>query len=221
MGKLAQLLDHNLTGRFKHAADKNRASLIQKVLRTLDEGTEIEIRASGDIVCKKMFHAPEILQIDTALRARTTAMLARKRYNYLAVVAETGEWLLRPAFVEILRRKIREDDLQILLIVAFEQQLDELREQFNGALRTRTLPWWRHNRHLTLVCHGKRPIEGIHLTRRLRNPFVTPVHLKRKEDLHILERIFCNYWLQAQENGGRPADLPNPLKHHGGIPELP
>ena len=219
--KLARTLDRNLSHRFERRLPTRRAQLLEAVLATLNEGTEIEIRAADDVVCRKLFRAPELLQMDTALRARSMAMLSRRHYSYLAVVAETGEWMLKSSLRKLLQARIRQNDLQILLIVAFKQKLPELEAAFGPNLRSCQLPWWRHNRHLTLVTRGKTPLEGIHLTRRLRSPFVSPVHLRDTEDLRILEWTFCNYWFESMEYREASSDTSMRLEYEEGLPGLP
>lgn len=158
-------------------------------LRDLQEGSEVELRSREDAVCSKVFLEPRILPSSTALRAETIAMLDRSNYSTVAVVAETGRWLLGEPYREILSRKT------VFLILAFRLHEQQLRDAFPGAQIVQS-HWWRHNRHMTLIPDGGEP-GGIYFSRRRRSLFVTPVYVWRTEDLEILTRAFYTYWLRS------------------------
>ena len=176
--------------------DPARSSRLAEYFKKLkSSGTEIEIHSRDDSVCSRVFINPVVLQTFTALKARTMHMLRDHGFDRLLVVAETAEWLALPPFVRIVKEQIKQfgREFEILVIVAFPTSAKTLQEEFGENVVILTLPWFRHNRHLTVTCLGEEPRSAIYFARRLRSLFVTPVFLKEKVDLDAVVRNFKTY----------------------------
>jgi len=172
--------------------------LFLETLGELSTTTEVEIRSRDDRICSRVFDRPQKLTTHSALRSMTRAMLHRAQQAQgkplLAIVAETGEWLLNPEFSGLLANPA----LQLDLVVAFDKKIPALRERFGDRLNVSTLPWYRHNRHMTIVSIGGVPSEGIYYARRLRSAFINPVHVEGQSDAHLLMEAFIMYATEAE-----------------------
>jgi hypothetical protein len=61
----------------------------------------------------------------------------------------------------------------------------------------RRLPWYRHNRHMTIAVSGSSAQSAVYFARRLRALVVTPVLLGMNSDLAALRRSFEDLWTEA------------------------
>jgi hypothetical protein len=214
-GKLARHLRSGLTQGSEAAWKTFGMAAVTETLRDLASGTEVEIHCKEDSVCKKVFKAPGPIPTLTALHARTTFLLEQGDYNELAVVAESGEWLLNPPYRDILRQRIRLNSLRLYLVLAFDLKLRDVVRAFGQSNMEVYIPhWWRHNRHMTIICKNGKPEGGIYFARRLRSIFITPVYLDEEDDKDALMRAFLTYWTRS---GRMPdpvdvSDLPTSLQ---------
>ncbi len=163
-------------------------------LEELHRGTDIEVQSRADSICSKVFSDPIPLATLTALRSYTHFMLVKDGYNQLAAVAETGEWLLQEPFLSVLRKKRQ---VRILLIVAFHTHVQRLRNEYKDRIQIQPTYWWRHNRHMTLVCSDNTTLAGLYFARRQRSLFITPVCLAQEADRKLLWKSFVTYWKRA------------------------
>jgi hypothetical protein len=158
-------------------------TLLTKTLTSLQSDTEIEVHSRDDRVCSKIFTRPVILTTLTALKGWTNVMLKQEDYDELRVVAETGEWLQRDVDL-----KPAHGTLTVKLIVAFDLGSSSYGE--NVKVELLWIPWWRHNRHMTILCKDGTPQSAIYFARRLRASSVTPVYLTDQADLTRLANAF-------------------------------
>ncbi|MGA2835813.1 MAG: SIR2 family protein, partial [Acidimicrobiales bacterium] len=199
------------------------------VLRNLTKGTEVEIHSRDDRICRSQFIAPETLPTMTALRTRTSILLQSRPLHGLDVVAESAEWLTTDAGSEI-RKSIESsnDDnvhFQLRVVVAFADWVEGLMLAFDGHLEVKQLPWWRHNRHMTIARRAEEdwtlmsnlnsdnprihrfkesrgnsdrlPVEATYFARRGRALNVTPVYLPETGDAQRLAKDFERLWMEA------------------------
>lgn len=115
-----------------------------------------------------------------------------------------------------------QDKRQVLQIVASDLRLEKwaLRKEIKVALergrgelqgRTRIkvfetgLPWWKHNRHLTLAYSevaDRGLLGGIYFSRRTKASRVSPVYVSHRSDCCELLSIFLAYLLRTKGQGG-------------------
>ncbi|MBI1816783.1 MAG: SIR2 family protein [Deltaproteobacteria bacterium] len=202
LDKLANRLTERLILDDSVVPDDSRVSTITTTLQDLERSSEVEIHARDDQVCAKIFSAPTTLGTITALRAQTHILL-KGEFTQLAVIAETGEWLLDPAYTQSFSDKLSRG-LDVYLIIAFRQHEEALNAKFGAHLKVRRLDWWRHNRHMTVAYFHDIPTSGIYFARRLRTPSITPVYVADSVDTTILSRTFMRYWLQADPSVSPP-----------------
>jgi hypothetical protein len=172
---------------------KDRTKLTKLLADTLDflQGeTEIEVHSRDDKVCSKIFSEPVILKTLTALQGWTRELLeGNSEYDELRVVAEAGGWL---GSKEMLRH-LKEKKPTVKLITAFEKD-----PNLPSAVEIKSLPWGRHNRHMTIVCSNGQPRAAIYFVRRLRAATITPVFLSKQEDLERVASAFDGLWAEAE-----------------------
>lgn len=173
-------------------------SLIDKIYDP--EETEIKIRQST--LYNKIFKAPEVLKTKTALKLNTLELLGGQ-WTKLALVAETGAWLLKENIVELIKEKNRMEgkQLHICIIAADLTFKEDLKKEYSFCkIRVIKLNWWEHNRHMTIFMDSNdRPIASIYFVRRLRSPRITPMRLNR-EDSEVILPMFCAYWEKTKTN---------------------
>ena len=192
-----------------------RRKAIRQVLRDLGRRSEVEIRVRSDSICSKTFSHPVPVVSHTALQLATIDLLESGALNYLAVIAETGEWLLKDTMVGLIDEINSHRTLRILLIVAFSQLHKKLLGRFGKRIAIQRIPWWRHNRHMTVGFADDRVLSGIYFARRLRTPFITPVAVG-ENDAKLLARGFFRTWMLASRgnsNSGIPeSEVPTSLQ---------
>lgn len=163
---------------------------------TIDElqtESDVEIHTTDDRVCSKAFREPTILATATSLQAYTWRMLKGLDANdEVCVSSETGAWLLKKPIVDTLKMQRR-----IRVLLAFDIERKKLKETYKGRLRPVFTDPWHHNRHMTIVCKGKRPVRAIYFARRLRTPVITPVYLESLRDVQLLMRMYEERWDEA------------------------
>ena len=203
VGKLCETLKKHLHIQTQRAWERFKDERVRAAFLDLQGGTEVEVHTRGDQVYSKIFRAPESLPTLTSLRARTLHMLRKRKekekVNRIAAVAETGAWLLTEPHLSLLKDM---EDLQIYLIVAFQKDIKDLNKEFsgkNGAPKIHIMPtrWWRHNRHMTIVCRDNTPLAGIYFARRQRSLVVTPVYLDDEVDRVTLLNSFFMFWQRS------------------------
>jgi hypothetical protein len=149
------------------------------------EGAEVEVQHSYDLEGHEVFQSPVSLHTLTALRAQTLEMLESPTWDALVCVAETGQWLTN----EDVTVAIRARGARLGLIVADTTYRKKIEGIFGDQVKGRLtlLPWWLHNRHLTLLLKNGVPVQGIYFERRLRASTVMPLLLSSDDAKPLLD----------------------------------
>ena len=205
--KLCGVLKPHLHIPSQMAWDRYGQLQVLAALRELQSGTEVEVHVAGDKICSKVFQKPEYLPTTSSFQARTIHMLARQQVDRVAVVAETGQWLLEEPYRSLLKGKA------IYIIVAFSKDVAKLEDAFPG-IHIMPTHWWRHNRHMTIACEKDTALAGIYFQRRQRSLVVSPVYIEYEADRRTLLSSFFAYWERSRRmpNALRVSDIPKSFK---------
>ncbi|MFL6231627.1 MAG: hypothetical protein ACJ76N_00675 [Thermoanaerobaculia bacterium] len=163
------------------------------------EADDVEVTAARDSRNNVLFIAPRALTSWARLSGESSTLLAQP-WDVLLVIAESGRWIFNAlAELELLSDGAKPVERQIFLVrtsdrdlerwqigkaydVDIEQRIEELNSK--GILtRSVAIPWWRHNRHMTLTLNstdeskGERYQlgKGIYFRRRLKDHRIAPV----------------------------------------------
>jgi hypothetical protein len=177
------------------APSKREQELLNAELQQLYAGTEYEIHSRDDRVCSKTFSHPSVLRTLTALDAHSFELVKSVCPNEegeeatIEVISETGGWLLnrKPDFIAALRKA------RLRVIVAFLRDVESLFDTFPGIEVNYQQPW-HHNRHMAIARKENLPLEAIYFARHYRTPYVTPVLVKRRIDIQLLQTAFDDRW---------------------------
>lgn len=176
------------------------------------ECDETEVTTAADPRVKWLFANPQPLPTYLELRRKTNELLGGG-WDHLLVIAESGEWLakwlqhhadaLAPAADRwILLIRVGDDGLRGWgAWESIKRRNETLFAEAGPRLLQVALPWWRHNRHLTLalLLHGKRVKlhQGIYFRRRLKASRIAPVSLEHEGDCAELFLVFLVYAVRA------------------------
>lgn len=197
-----EIADPDTWGKPPYKAVRKRwpeAIVFRDALERLIGDTEIELHATDDRICSKVFENPRTLVTLTGMQGWTRRLLGDRVYDELWVVAETGGWLAGCA-------DIIQPQTQVRLITAFTSEPETFgrfgvfaeRKMENCVDVSHVLlPWYRHNRHMTILRRRGEPIAAIHYARRLRTPLVTPVVVQSQADLKRVTHSFGLLWDEA------------------------
>ena len=173
--------------------------LFRESLLELYKGWEVELRYNPRRAYARIFRSPKPIRTSTALKFYTNQIL-KKDWNYALFVAETGQFLTATHIIQQIKQKRRKNPtLKIYLIVADLSREDKLRNAYGDIIADiRRLPWWEHNRHMTvLVDSNYIPFAGIYFSRRMRSANIFPVLLDNIDDTHTVLESFNAYWIKA------------------------
>lgn len=186
VGKIIQNLDSSMN--YIH---------FKKPLVDLYNAEEVEIKITPEPLHTKIFRNPKNILTTSELSYLTYKMINQKKCEHIWIVAETGAWLTNP----IIEKCIKEEKGKscIFLIVADPFWVNPLKRIFGDLIEgIYKIPWWRHNRHMTILLDSnKKPISSIYFTRRQRNSHITPVMLGRY-DTNIIVKAFNAYRAEAE-----------------------
>jgi SIR2-like domain len=206
--ELEKLAEHVLLRVNSLANGSNSLQDLADTLAELQGGSEVELHMRDDRVCSKAFKRPVTLATATSLEAYTRLILKGvKEGDKVYISSETGDWLLRPHFVQMLQ-----DASAIKLLLAFDTNREQLKKLHGEKrLQPTTIDPWRHNRHMTIVCEGSVPKRAIYFARRLRSPVITAVYLDDMGDVRLLAKLFDQRWKESskEEKGRRHGQAPN------------
>lgn len=167
-------------------------AFLEAELRSIFGGPEVELSSTADPRTEWLFPHSTFLGRYQQLRARTQE-LVEGNWSDLFVVAESGAWLADKATLGSLTRRSAKG--KIYLITASDEGLEQwalwrtIRKELGNTFQTlrdegyeifeARVPWWRHNRHLTLALTiNNRAVSqntGIYFRRRLKTDVVAPV----------------------------------------------
>lgn len=183
---------------------RSQRALLSDVINELCIEDELEIHSLNDRVCSKVFVDPLILPTHTAFRAWARRLLMGDDYDEIRVVAETGGWLAEKETRKAVRHIGKGD---IKLIVAFDARAGTFKAKLGKKVEMRRIPWWRHNRHMRLLCKNGQPVRALYYARLLRTSMVTPVFLHHGADLKRLELGWQRLWQEADDHEARLKSL--------------
>ncbi|MGN6816976.1 MAG: SIR2 family protein, partial [Solirubrobacterales bacterium] len=171
--------------------------VLTEELEGLTKGTEYELHSRDDRVCSKTFSSPMVLKTLSSLDAYSFD-LAREGCTLgdqgrIDVISETGDWLLERN--KAFKRQLRAIP-KIRLIVAFLCDVEKLYEEFDHIEIAYQQPW-HHNRHMAILRRNKQPKQAIYFARHHRTPYVTPVLVKRRQDISVLQTTFKDRWTKS------------------------
>jgi len=183
------------------ADSRNQLSkdIFRKTLLELYEGQEVELRYYSHNPYTKIFRFPKPIPTYTTFKFYTDQIL-EQNWEYLFVVAETGQWLTEEHIVRrIEMKKVKSPRIKMCLVVADMSWAKKLHRIYGETtVEIRELPWWEHNRHMTIPVNANRtPLASIYFSRRLRTTDITPVLLDNLNDSLIVLELFSAYWLKS------------------------
>jgi len=192
---------------------------VQDLVNEIWIGDETEVTTTRDPRARWLFGQSHGLTSYLALRRQTDELL-KEPWTHLFVIAESGEWLARwygaheKALVipgqQIFLIRVSDDGLKEW--GAWESIKKRNEEEFSArdlTVHEMELPWWRHNRHLTLAASIGGGVgrfhQGIYFRRRLKTSRISPVSL-RVGDCFELFLVFLAYTVRSSPTS--PSFLP-------------
>jgi hypothetical protein len=203
-GHLAQITRDYLTLERKSKCQTND---LYEAFMEMYDGEEVEVSNDTEATTNDIFANPTTLSTLSGLKAQTSKMIRAESWDSLLCTAESGEWLIRE---EGWSDEIESRNATLAVILADETHSDAIRTRFGSRLgnRARWLPWWLHNRHVTVLLREKRAVQAIYFERRLRTSHITPLWLEGP-DAEIAMHAFVAYWIKAMqyEQFGREIEI--------------
>jgi hypothetical protein len=186
----------NLDPEIRHQLTK---ADFRETLINLYKGQEVELRYPPSSPYTRIFRFPKPIPTNTTFKFYTEKLF-KQEWEYLLLVAETGEWLTETHIVNLIKKKHEKNqNVKMFLIVADLSRSEELYEKYGKKIiaSIKKLPWWEHNRHMTiLVDKNHTPFSSIYFSRRLRAANIIPVFLDNVDDSLIALESFNAYWLK-------------------------
>jgi hypothetical protein len=177
---------------------RKHVNILLDELNGLGRGTEYELHSRDDRVCAKTFSSPIVLKTLSAFDAYSYELVKEgsenRREAQIDVISETGDWLLERN--NSFKKKLRKIS-KIRLIVAFLCDVPRLYDEF-GTIEIAYQQPWHHNRHMAILrCH-KQARQAIYFARHHRTPYVTPVLVRRRRDIGVVQTTFDTRWKNSQ-----------------------
>jgi hypothetical protein len=187
----------------------NPRQFIEDLVNEIWIGDETEVTTTRDPRARWLFGQPQGLTSYLALRRQTDELL-KEPWTHLFVIAESGEWLARwygahqeaPVLPGQQIFLIRVSDLGLKEWGAWESIKKRNEKEFRDrqlSVHEMELPWWRHNRHLTLAASigdVGRFHQGIYFRRRLKTSRISPVSLGKADCLELF-LVFLAYAVRS------------------------
>jgi hypothetical protein len=203
--KLAQETINQFSGDRK-SIDLAREDFIEELHRAFMEmydGEEVEVSNDTEATTNDIFASPTPLTTLTSLHAQTKKMLQDDKWDAILCTAESGEWLTSRKW----RDEIKKRKAGLALIVADKTRITDLKNQLREQLYSvRWLPWWLHNRHMTVLLHQGKAKGAIYFERRLRTSHIVPLWLEG-DDAGIALDAFVAYWIKAAQYEERRSEI--------------
>jgi hypothetical protein len=169
----------------------SRPQLVE-ALQKMYDGDEVEVSLNVKTSPKDRFENPTILPTLTSLHARSRRLMVSNRWDAILCTAESGEWLRR------WKDQIKARGARVAIVVADETHSPALKQDLGESLiEPRWLPWWLHNRHVTVFLKKKQVVGAVFFERRMRTGHIVPMWLEKNDAMFAL-RAFVTYWIKAQ-----------------------
>lgn len=188
--------------------------MFRKHLIKIYEGEEVELTYRRNSPHEKIFQDPLPIRTYTALKWHTHSILEAD-WDQLYVVAETGEWVMNDSISSIIKDKLALGKSMYILVA------DETKARitnFPGKnilnhKRTikKSLPWWIHNKHMTICFKNNGKHQAIYFNRRMKTNYIEAVKLEGKDCETVLD-IFYAYWAKATKLCAAERDNDNPCE---------
>jgi len=166
----------------------------REALAQMYKAAEIEVQPSADNGGSDVFIKPMILRTFSAVQTQSSQLMEGTDWNAALCVAETGEWLAEGETGQRLGDRAKGRVAVIVADTTYRTRLMEKLQLDESCIQL--LPWWLHNRHLTLLLKDGKPRAGIYFERRLRASTVVPM-LISGYDARLLFRWFVIYSIKA------------------------
>jgi hypothetical protein len=177
----------------RQARCKGKRKELIRALVEMYNGDEVEASPKARTSPDLQFTHPTVLPTLTSLHARTRKLMRSGRWDAILCTAESGEWLRR------WKSQIKNRRAKIAVVVADETHSGNLQRDLGTALvgeQPRWLPWWLHNRHVTVFVQRKKVVGAIFFERRLRSGHIVPLWLTGN-DAEMAKNAFVTYWIKA------------------------
>lgn len=187
--------------KFKYAKKvKDNIEYFKLTLQELYAHSDVVIRTEPSSIYNHIFNSPEILKTNTAFHYHTQKLLLKEDWDTLLIVTEAGKWVCNMS--DEIKANAKHKNFRILLNLGDSIHYEELLKHYKGHLVKESiqfLPWWEHNRHMTILIKDNLPIASLYFVPRLRSSYITPILLNATDSASILE-IFLAYWIKAEKN---------------------
>ena len=175
-------------GLTRHAVKTKK---IKDYLTNIFKGQEVEVTYGYNRFYEKIFKNPIPIRTYTALKWHTKEII-ESNWDCLFIVAETGVWLKHSFLQDIFSQSKKKRKIYLIVSELAEEEI----KFSNLQIEIRRLPWWAHNKHMTISCRDGKPQKALYFTRRLRSPYIDTVMLSN-EDCKYLSKMFFAYWAKA------------------------
>jgi hypothetical protein len=188
--------------------------LFRDCAREIFDADDVEVLAADDSRNRVLFVNPQPLTSFARLSKESSTLLAEP-WDVLLVIAESGRWIFK-ALADSATAPTRR---QVFLIRTSGRDLDDWKigEAYDDDIETRieelgrrgietcslAMPWWRHNRHMTLALRRDGEAyqlgRGIYFRRRLKSHRIAPVLVEKAGDCFDLLLLFLSYTVRAAD----------------------
>jgi SIR2-like domain len=170
-------------------------SELRQALMEMYLGEEVEVSSDTYALTNDLFANSTALTTFTALHAQTRKMIESLSWDAVLCTAESGQWLTCEEWSGVIKAR----RARLAVVLADLTHADKLRSCFGDQLlRVRWLPWWLHNRHVTVLLKGTEVVGAVFFERRLRSMHIAPLWLEGP-DAVVAKDSFVAYWIKAAQ----------------------
>lgn len=179
-------------------SDSDDVKEFTAALVAMYRGEEVEVLSGRTEDRSLSFENAVVLPTFTALKWRTEQLMSELNleWDWMVCTAKSGEWLLKDTYVKYLTQDRK---ATMALVVSDTTYRSDLSSKYGNRILTpiRWLPWWLHNRNVTVFLHKERPKYAISFERRMRKTNIAPLFLDAASDVNYAWKSFVAYWLKA------------------------
>jgi hypothetical protein len=187
------------------------SKFFETAVETIIGAPAAEVRGVADETSRWVFRAAIPCLTHNRATERVVKLARRSDAEFFLVIDDDPDWL-----AEVVPKKGRQS--RAFLVIESGGYSDEYlacvpsrwRQRvgnLDGCKYGRLLPWWRHNRHMSLVISREgKMLGGLFSTARLRESYSSPVYLEQPDDCIQLLRLFASYLVQTKGIEGDGAD---------------
>jgi SIR2-like domain len=183
---------------------------LRRTLIEMFQGDEVEVVTDRLVEMELVFAKAAVLPTISALRrlTRDIFLTGKVKWDGICCAATSGRWMTEDDdkyINEVIKR-----DARIALVISDPANIETLTPFVQKGIildPIKRLPWWSHNRHVTVFLDRQRPSCAIYFERRLKGANITPVFLEAGEDLSFAWASFVTYWVKATRILNGKADV--------------